>query len=115
TYTHKPLTAENAAAIQHANANGFTINLSGNNLAHAAELAAAKIAPVVVVLPASVEGNVTVATPAGRRVVVCPATYRDDVNCGSWGLCQVRDRKVIVGFPAHGAGATAADAVARAA
>jgi hypothetical protein len=115
TYTHKPLTAENAAAIKDANANGFTINLSGNNLAHADELASQKIAPVVVVLPASVEGNVTVATPAGHRVVVCPATYREDVNCASCGLCQVRDRKVIVGFPAHGAGAAAADAVARAA
>lgn len=113
TYTHKPLTAENAAAIKDANVNGLTINLSGNNLAHADELAAAKIAPVVVVLPASVEGNVTVATPAGRRVVVCPATYREDVNCASCGLCQVRDRKVIVGFPAHGAATAAADAVAR--
>ena len=41
-------------------------------------------------------------TPDGRRVVVCPATYRDDVNCKSCGLCQ-KARDVIVGFPAHGA------------
>jgi len=102
TYTHKPVTyTGNLAAIAAANAGGFTVNLSANNLRHADELAATGL-PVAVVLPASVSGNVKLETPEGRRVVVCPATYRDDVTCKSCGLCQVRDRKVIVGFPAHG-------------
>ncbi|HEY2474799.1 MAG TPA: hypothetical protein VGI19_08340 [Candidatus Cybelea sp.] len=35
TYTHKPMTTENAAAVAAANRDGFTINLSGNNVAHA--------------------------------------------------------------------------------
>jgi hypothetical protein len=40
-------------------------------------------------------------TPAGRKVVVCPATQRDDVSCATCALCA-RQRDVIVGFPAHG-------------
>jgi hypothetical protein len=114
TYTHKPPTPDNAAAIKAANDGGFTINLSGNNLAHADKLADLGVAPVVTLLPSEVQGNVKVETPAGRRVVVCPATYRDDVSCATCGLCQRKDRKVIVGFPCHGAQKKAADAVSRA-
>jgi len=111
TYTHKPMTAENAAVVAEANRDGFTVNLSGNNPAHADQLADLGIAPVVTVLPESVHGNQALATPRGRRIVVCPATYRDDVTCATCGLCQ-RQREVIVGFPAHGAGKAAASAVA---
>jgi hypothetical protein len=118
TYIHKPVdtgaNANNAIAIAAANSEGFTINLSANNLAHADQLAGLRIAPVVVVLPSAIQGNVRIATPQGRRVVVCPATYRANITCASCGLCQVRDRKVIVGFPAHGAGAKKASAVASA-
>lgn len=101
TYTHKPMTAANARAVKAANAAGFTINLSGNNLAHADSLADTGAGPVVVVLPADQKTNTV--TPAGRKVVVCPATIRDDVSCATCQLCQRRDRNVIVGFPAHGA------------
>lgn len=114
TYTHKPMTtARNRNAIAAANRNGFTINLSGNTLAHADELADLGIAPVVAVLPADTTAR-TVTTPAGRKVAVCPATYRDDVSCATCGLCQRRDRKVIVGFPAHGASKRKANAIATA-
>jgi hypothetical protein len=115
TYTHKPPVGQNARAIKCANENGFTVNLSANNLGHADTLAALDIGPVVVIIPSSVHGNVKMATPEGRKVVVCPATYRDDVTCQSCGLCQIRDRKVIVGFPAHGTATRKADAIARAA
>lgn len=117
TYTHKPVTgphgARNGKAIAAANAGGFTVNLSANNLAHADDLAARELGPVVAVLPADVDGKVTktLATPAGRTVVICPATYRDDVNCASCGLCQ-RQRSTIVGFPAHGAAKRKASAIA---
>ena len=57
-------------------------------------------------------GSVTV-TPEGWAVKTCPATYRDDVTCQSCQLCQRRDRKVIVGFPAHGMRKKAAATVAR--
>lgn len=113
TYTHYNVTnnADNRQAVAHANANGFTINLSANNLKHADALADTQAGPVVVVLPVSVQGNQKLATPAGRKVVVCPATYRDDVSCASCGLCQ-RQRSAIVGFPAHGVSKRAADAIA---
>jgi hypothetical protein len=97
-------------SIAAANADGFTINLSANNLAHADELAALDIGPVAVVLPAGFDGRHT-QTPAGRRVAQCPATYRD-TTCADCGLCAKRDRKVIVGFPAHGVHKRKADAVA---
>ena len=102
TYTHKPMTGAAARrAVQYANENGFTVNLSANTLAHADELARHGVAPVVVVL-AQPEGDATPAfTPEGRRVVVCPATYMDDMTCQRCQLCQ-RQREVIVGFPAHG-------------
>jgi hypothetical protein len=115
TYTHKPMdNPSNRACVKQANADGFTINLSANNLSHADRLAALGIAPVTVVLPADVDGAKvkTVSTPGGRTVTVCPATYRDDVSCASCGLCAVRDRKVVVGFPAHGATKRKASAVA---
>jgi len=110
TYTHKPMgLAENRRAVANANAKGFTINLSGNNLADADRLADLAIGPVVVVLPKDATANTT--TPKVRRVVVCPATQRDDVTCQSCGLCA-RQRDVIVGFPAHGVSAAKASAIA---
>lgn len=119
TYTHKPVLGDsataraNAAAVDAANRNGFTINLSANTLAEADTLAALSIAPVVVVLDA-VEGiRADTTTPDKRRVVTCPATYRDDVSCATCKLCAVRDRTTIVGFPAHGAGKKKAAAIAR--
>lgn len=101
TYTHKPMdTPEKIGAIRHANSNGFTINLSANNLSHADELASLKCGPVAVILPEGVKANCV--TPAGKRVVVCPAQTREGVTCQSCGLCAVASRSVIVGFIPHG-------------
>ena len=109
TYTHKnPFKKRNANAIAKANRNGFTINLSANNLDHADKLAELGIAPVVTVLPSN---GTSTTTPKGRRVVQCPATSRDDVSCKTCQLCQ-RQRDVIVGFPAHGAARRKAHAIA---
>ena len=114
TYTHKPPhVANNAHLIAHANKMGFTVNLSANTLAHADQLAALEIGPVVVVQDA-VEGTRSdTVTPEGRKVATCPATYRDDVTCATCGLCASTTRKVIVGFPAHGAAKRAAATIAR--
>lgn len=110
TYTHKPLISkEERAAIKGANDNGFTVNLSGNNLDHADSLYDLGIAPVVVVLPKDARESVT--TPKGRKVIVCPAAVRDDVTCATCGICA-KMRKAIVGFPAHGTGAKRAGKVA---
>ena len=110
TYTHYDVTdADNASAVELANMYGFTVNLSANNVAHADELAALDIGPVVTVLDADASENTT--TPAGRKVVVCPATQRDDVTCSDCQLCQ-RQRDVIIGFPAHGSSKRKASAIA---
>jgi hypothetical protein len=113
TYTHKPMRKRNAALVQEANENGFTINLSADNLSEADTLSEVQAGPVVVVLPDTVQGNQHIETPNGRRVVVCPATYRDDTSCATCQLCQRRERPVIVGFPAHGASKKRASAVAQ--
>lgn len=110
TYTHKPLpTQEERDAIKQANANGFTVNLSGNDLAHADSLYDMDIGPVVVVLPKDTTQSVV--TPKGRKVIVCPATVRDDVSCATCGICA-KMRKAIVGFPAHGTSVKKANAIA---
>lgn len=115
TYTHYPVTgvstaeAANRREVQHANGAGFTVNLSANNPAHADALADLGVGPVVTVLPAEQTENTT--TPKGRKVVVCPATQRDDVSCATCKLCS-RQRDVIVGFPAHGASKRKASRVA---
>jgi hypothetical protein len=98
TYSHHR-DAASLAWIRHANAWGFTVNLSANDLRDADALADTGAGPVVVVLPSTQTENTI--TPAGRKVVVCPATQRDDVSCATCQLCQ-RQRGTIVGFPAHG-------------
>jgi hypothetical protein len=98
TYTHYR-DADSLAWVRHANAWGFTVNLSANDLADADRLADTGAGPVVVVLSSDHTDNTV--TPSGRKVVVCPATQRDDVSCATCQLCQ-RQRTTIVGFPAHG-------------
>ena len=98
TYSHHR-DAASINWIRHANAWGFTVNLSANDLADADTLADHKAGPVVVVLPSTTIRNTK--TPAGRPVVVCPATQRDNVSCDTCQLCA-RQRDVIVGFPGHG-------------
>lgn len=113
TYTHKYVDTRNHAHIKAANDRGFTVNLSANSLGHADELSVLGIGPVVCVLPSTVDYKSTV-TPAGRRVVVCPATHTDGFNCAKCGICANGDRKFIIGFPAHGSGAKKASAIASA-
>jgi len=128
TYTHYD-TIENAAnreAVRAANAGGFTINLSANNIDHADKLAALDIAPVAAVLPSEYEiakgesvtdykarlETLPQTTPQGRKIVTCPASYMPAVSCATCKLCAVGNRKTIIGFPAHGASVKKADAVA---
>ena len=100
TYTHHD-PAANAEIILEANHNGFTINLSSNDVVEADELAALAIAPVVTLLPTA-SAKVTY-TPAGRKVVRCPAETSEKVTCQSCRLCQKTDRPII-GFTPHGSG-----------
>lgn len=100
TYTHKTNHADNFQWIRAANAWGFTVNLSANDLIHADSLVDQNAGPVVTVLP--IDGPTKQTTPKGRTVITCPATYRENVNCETCKLCAVSDRQTIIGFPAHG-------------
>ena len=117
---------QNAITVNMMNHLGFTVNVSANNLEHADKLCDLDIAPVATVLPIEwerrkvvvkkrrakqyglkhykiiVKGLLIYTTPKGKKVAVCPATYKDDVSCASCMLCEKWDRNVVVGFPAHG-------------
>ena len=41
-------------------------------------------------------------TPAGYKVVACPAEKSKRVTCATCALCQKADRPYIIGFRAHG-------------
>jgi len=109
-YTHYPVlneqdkcAAANRKAIRSANRNGFTINLSANNLNHADQLANLDIGPVCSIV--AQDSPESFQTNAGNRVIVCPAQTRDDITCAKCKLCAQSNRKVIIGFKAHGSGA----------
>jgi len=100
TYTHKYQKQANLDAIKKANANGFTINLSANSVKEVDKLVALKVGPVVTILPSNQKNNMV--TEGGNKIVVCPATYRDNVNCASCQLCYKVNRSCVIGFPSHG-------------
>ena len=116
TYTHKPCEGDsnqstsNRAAVRFANREGFTVNLSANNMAHADRLIDLQAGPVVCVVP--MDTAPTFETPTGRRGVVCPAQQRDDITCANCQLCSRSNRSIVVGFLAHGTSKKKANAIA---
>lgn len=104
TYTHKPVVGKDKTAqknrkiIKFANKNGFTINLSANNISEVDKLVKLKIGPVVTIVPEN--SPKTIFTKGGNKVITCPATY-SNVNCSSCKLCS-KQRSVAIAFPAHG-------------
>lgn len=103
TYTHyNPLDESNASIISEMNSvTGMTVNLSADTLQQADVYYDLGIAPVCVILPKNAP-NLGNKTPNGRHIVVCPAQTNDNMTCEKCKLCQIRDRKSIVGFLAHG-------------
>jgi hypothetical protein len=118
TYTHKPCIATagvpssvsraNLTSVRQASRLGFTINLSGNSLAHADRLAKTGL-PVATVVPSDSPSRFT--TPAGNRVVICPAQRSDTITCSTCGLCAKSNRGIIIGFLPHGNGAKRVNSV----
>jgi len=119
TYTHKPVirtegvpdkvTQGNLRAVRKAVREGFTINLSGNSLAHADRLAKTGL-PVATVVPP--DSPARFETPAGNKVVICPAQRSETTTCATCRLCSRADRGFIIGFLPHGTGAKKVSAVA---
>ena len=133
TYTHKYQSKKNLDMIAKANRFGFTINLSANNLEQAVKLLG-KGSPVVSVVSSEYQRKykfrggewlesekeykerlkgLKTTLDNGTKVVVCPATYRDDVTCETCQLCQKSNRSVVVAFPAHGAKKKTVDMVVK--
>ena len=101
TYTHHCPEA-NKAIIEECNREGFTVNISCDNLNQADKVFESGIkAPIVAILPADSPTS-KVKTPNGLPVVVCPAQTNDGISCNDCRLCQKSERKVVVGFLAHG-------------
>lgn len=101
TFTHKPMRSRREReSVRFANASGFTVNLSADSLERADALAALNIAPVVVVIPHDVK-ETDLATPQGRRVIVCLNEWRG-LTCVECRLCSNAQRRSIVAFRAHG-------------
>ena len=110
TYTHHTDHADQVATL---NATvKATVNLSANSLAEVDDLAD-QGSPVVCLStdPAKVQ-----TTPAGRRVVRCPAEYTDDLTCQGCGngrpLCSRKSRTYAIAFTPHGSSVKKAAAVA---
>lgn len=103
TYTHyDPTDDHNRKVIADMNSRqGMTVNLSADSLEQADQYFGLDIGPVCVILPrdAETKGN---KTPNGLPIVTCPAQTNEDMSCKQCKLCQVRNRKSIVGFLAHG-------------
>ena len=113
TYTHHDMrNPDNLALVLGANKKGFTINASCDNLTQV-DYAMSLGIPTVTILP-EVSDKVTY-TPAGNKVVTCPATYNDKIQCSNCGsgrpLCARADRTYAIGFPVHGIGKKKAEKV----
>lgn len=107
TYTHKrvegptELARMNRNAIREANSKGFAINLSADSLDIVDRLVDLKVGPVTTVV-SSTEKRKSFLTRKRNKVILCPATVRDDVSCESCRLCSLANRKTIIAFPSHG-------------
>ena len=101
TYTHyNPSKHGNGVIIKAMNKAGFTVNLSGNNIDEAIELSKLNVGPVVSVADSKTKGAFK---KGGKQFVQCPATTENNnVSCATCQLCEVKTRKSIVYFPAHG-------------
>lgn len=105
TFTHRTDKA-NWGALRQANLNGFTINLSADSpeeadrLLQAGEPFLGTAGPVALILPRGAQRR-GMRTPAGHRVVVCPAQTAG-ITCAECELCANPFRRSVVGFLAHG-------------
>lgn len=101
TYTHHVLNTHNVKVIQKANAKGFTVNASTEDVEVADRVMTEHGIPAVAVVKSD-KLDRFYTTSSGRKVITCPATIHENVDCSTCGLCAVADREFIIAFPAHG-------------
>jgi len=110
TYSHHVLNEENVDTIKEANEGGFTINSSCESVERADEIMTEHGIPAVAVIDSKEERRFF-NTEKGRKVIVCPATIHENVNCSTCGLCGISDRNYIIGFKAHGVAKKTVDSI----
>tara|TARA_R100001443_G_scaffold2188_1_gene7388 strand:- start:85 stop:780 length:696 start_codon:yes stop_codon:yes gene_type:complete len=99
TYTHHVLNAHNVAQLKKANSAGFTVNASCQSLTEC-DAAISKGLPTVCVVDS--EKPTPKTTPAGHKVLVCPA-QTSETSCDKCRLCQKSERNnLVIAFKAHG-------------
>lgn len=108
TFSHHPLTRLVVRAFRDATARGFTVNASTETVA-AADAAVAAGLFAVTVVPSTDQRRFWF-SPAGNRVVTCPAQLHAGVTCSTCQICHDRPASVIVAFRAHGASRRRVDA-----
>ena len=115
TYTHHKMSRQNFEAIEQANKDGFTINISTESLPAVDKIIDLKLPAVTVISdknnylkPYKGSDNRTyykvtkqLRTPKGRKVVVCLAQLQENVTCETCQLCT-KQRDFPVAFVAHG-------------
>lgn len=99
TYTHCAMDAEAAACIRTAAARGFVINASVETTS-AADAALDQGVPACITVPDF--ESMPARTPAGRRIIPCPAQQREDMTCMRCELCARKGRSTVIAFAAHG-------------
>lgn len=103
TYTHHlPDRGSNALVLAAANAGGFTVNLSANNVQQAIAYAGTYRLPVVTIVEPAFWQGCKSQNVDGKTFVRCPAEYLDSVQCIDCKLCAVSTRETIIGFTVHG-------------
>ena len=115
TYSHHKRNKHNIEAMKKANKKGFTLNASTESLSDADNVIDQGL-PAVTVLSSDNENikaykgkdgktyykvNARLFTPAGRRVVVCPAQTMENATCSTCKLCS-KQRNYPIAFIAHG-------------
>lgn len=101
TYTHHILNEHNRVCLENANGMGFTVNASTESVEDADKIMTEYGIPAVAVVNSETARRFS-KTKSGRKVIQCPATVYDNVNCSTCGLCANADRDYIIAFPSHG-------------
>jgi hypothetical protein len=98
TYTHTAINKHNVELVKKASDKGFVINFSTETVKDMKKAVQAGCNAVITVN--SMENNVT--TVEGVKIVKCPNSYKDNMQCKNCGLCWLKNRKFVVAFPVHG-------------
>lgn len=101
TYTHHKMTPINLGAVDYANNNGFTINVSTESKDDAVA-AYSKGLPTVVVVPSDHADSDYGMVHKGVTFVTCPAQTDKPLTCSECGLCSQSQRQCVIMFKAHG-------------